>query len=137
MTTQDQLADRYGGSRPWLRATVVTLSVLVAAVFGGWLAWAAWFHGTPDARSELVAFDVAGPHRADATVDVRLRDTDVVATCRVRAYAADHAVVGELAFEVSGADRTEGRLERTIRTTREATSVENVGCTTPEQDVPR
>lgn len=137
MTTQDQLVDRYGGPRPWLRVTLVSLSVVVAAVFGGWLAWSAWFHGTPEARSALVTFEVVGPHQATATVDVRLRDADVVATCTVRAYAADHAVVGELAFEVAGEEHTSGGLERTIRTAREATSVENVGCTTAAQDVPR
>ena len=136
----DHLATRYGGDRGRRRSPFVVVAVLVAAALAAWLGWAAWSYATPQVSSELTAWQVEGQHRVTARVDVRV-DVDpdeapgLVATCLVRAYAEDHAVVGEQAFEVpAGAD---GSVEVTIRTERLATSVDNVGCTTPGQSRPR
>ncbi|WP_203337014.1 DUF4307 domain-containing protein [Nocardioides limicola] len=131
----DLLADRYGRNRPWLRVAVVAASVAVAAAFGGWLAWTMWFHGTPDVRSTLIAFEVRSSHEAVARIDVRRKDDAVAATCKLRAFATDHHVVGELNVIVSAEEPVAG--EYSIRTTREATSVDLVGCTTENQRVPR
>ena len=60
---------------------------------------------------------------ASAVVTVSL-DDDVVASCRIRAFAEDHTTVGELAFEP-----VDGRNEVTVRTERRATSVTLLGCT--------
>lgn len=129
MTTP--FAERYGAPRPWVRSAVVVGTTLLAVGFLGWLAWAAWFHGSPDAESELVSYDVRGVHETVAVVHVALAD-GVEASCRVRALARDHTTVGETAFTP-----TPGRNEVSIRTEREATSVDLVGCRTPDQPRPR
>ena len=81
--------------------------------------------------SDLAGYDIAGEHAATAVVEVSL-DEGVDASCRVRALAEDHSIVGELAFTP-----TDGRNEVDVRTERRATSVELVGCTTPDQQRPR
>ncbi|HYF73974.1 MAG TPA: DUF4307 domain-containing protein, partial [Nocardioides sp.] len=81
----------------------------------------------------ILGYDVVGDHEATATVRVDLADPGVEATCLLRAYAADHAVVGELSFTPTAS----GRTEQTVRTERRATSVELVGCTAPGQERPR
>lgn len=138
MSQQDSLAERYGAPSPLARRALVTVVVVVAAAFLGWLGWTAFFHGDPQVSSELVTFTVDDEHQVTARVDVRTDDEDVVATCLLRAIAEDHTVVGELRFEVRRSDLAEGNvLERTIRTERQATSVEAVGCTTADQPRPR
>ena len=138
MSQQDSLAERYGRPSPVARRTLVTVVVVVAAAFLGWLTWTALFHGNPDVTSELVSFTVDDEHQVTARLDVRLDDEDVVATCVLRAIAEDHTVVGELAFDVRADDLDGGTvLEREIRTERRATSVDPIGCTTPDQRRPR
>ena len=137
--TRDTLAERYGAPSPGRRRVVVAGTVLLALVFLGWLGWAAFVHADPQVSSDLVRFTIDDDHRATAEVDVRLEDDDdVVASCTLRAYADDHLVVGELTFEVDQAALADGsRLERVVRTERRATSVELMGCTTPDQRRPR
>ncbi len=129
MTTD--LADRYGAPPRWRRPVVVAVAVLLAAAGLTWLAWTAWFHGTPAVTSEVVTYDVTSDHEVRARVNVRLAD-DVDASCRVRAYAEDHTTVGELAFTP-----VDGTNELVIRTERRATTVEKIGCTAPGQPRPR
>ena len=131
MSSPPGLADRYGAPSPVRRRVLVGALVVVAALCVGWLAWAAWFHSTPAVRSELVTWSVVDDHQAAATVTVLLED-GVRATCVVQAIAADHAVVGELAFEPD-----DGSNEVAVRTERRATSVSLVGCTAEGQPRPR
>ena len=129
MTTD--LADRSGAPARWRRPAVVALAVVLAVVGLTWLGWTAWFHGSPDVRSEVVTFEVTGDHQVETRVDVQLVD-GVEASCRVRALAEDKTAVGELAFTpVNGVN------EVVIRTERRATSVEKLGCTSPDQPRPR
>ncbi|WP_246210279.1 DUF4307 domain-containing protein [Nocardioides piscis] len=100
-------------------------------MFLSWVAWVAWSHGTPDAESAMVGFDVASDSSATAQVDVQL-ETGVEATCKVRAFAEDHTIVGEVSFTPE-----EGRNEVTVRTERRANTVELVGCVTSDQQRPR
>jgi hypothetical protein len=95
-----------------------------------------WVQSTPDVQSELSSFEVVDSHAATARITVRVSDADVVANCLVRAVGPDRSVVGELNFRVTG---VEGTVERevTVRTEREATSVQKVGCTTKDQPRPR
>ena len=86
-------------------------------------------------KSNLQSFDVVDRHTAKATVVVD-KSEDVTASCLVRAVGADHSVVGELNFEVRG-DSGTSRQDVRVRTEREATSVELVGCTTADQPRPR
>ena len=129
MTTD--LADRYGAPARWRRPAAVGLAVVLAVVGLTWLGWTAWFHGSPDVRSEVVTFDVTSDHQVEARADVQLAD-GVVASCRVRALAEDKTAVGELAFTP-----VDGPNEVVIRTERRATSVEKLGCTSPDQPRPR
>lgn len=130
MDDQD-LAERYGAPSRAGRLLLVGLAAVVGVVFLGWLAWVAWFHGNPAVSSELVAYDVVDAHTATATLEVSL-DDGVDATCTVRALAEDHTVVGEVSFAPA-----DGRNEVEIRTEREATTVDKVGCTAPGQQRPR
>jgi hypothetical protein len=125
------LADRYGAPARWRRPAAVGLAVVLAVVGLTWLAWAAWFHSSPDVRSEVVTFDVTSDHQVETRVDVQLED-GVEASCRVRALAEDKTAVGELAFTP-----VDGVNEVVIRTERRATSVEKLGCTSPDQPRPR
>lgn len=123
MTTKAELADRYGTPSPVRRVVVVVATVALAAVFLGWLAWAAFFHSTPAAESRVIGFDKdPGPHSVDVTVHVELDGVDE-AECLVRAISVDKSVVGELPFT-----GTQGQQVVTVRTERKATSVEMVGC---------
>ena len=129
MTTD--LTDRYGAPARWRRPAAVGLAVVLAVVGLTWLGWTAWFHGSPDVRSEVVTFEVTSDHQVETRVDVQLED-GVEASCRVRALAEDKTAVGELAFTPVG-----GVNNVVIRTERRATSVEKLGCTSPGQPRPR
>ena len=134
MTPQTDLADRYGAPAPWRRRVA---DRRLRGRRGGVPGLAG--------LDDLVAVDPArsAPRSSattsststppTATVEVRLADDDVVATCTLRAYAEDHTVVGELSFTPEAA----GRSEQTVRTERRATSVELIGCTAPGQNRPR
>lgn len=130
-------AGRYGSPRRG-RLLVAALGGLVAVSFLGWLAWSTYAWSTPQVTSELISWRVAGPSGATAQVNVHLQKAGVVASCTLRAYAADHTVVGERVFSVPGPDDTgSGTLTMSIRTERTATSLDLIGCTTPDQNRPR
>lgn len=131
VTVSVDLSDRYGTGRSRQRVVVVSIAVAVSVVFLGWLAWATWSHSTPDVSSQLGNYKVIDVHTVKVSADIHLED-DVEANCLVRALAADHAVVGELNFRPD-----DGHNEVTVRTEREATSVDLVGCTTKDQNRPR
>ena len=126
------LDDRYGRVRsPGRRRLLYGGVALLTAVFLGWVAWAAWDYATPEVESELVGYDVVDVHTATARIDVALH-TDDPARCLVRATSVDHTPVGEHSWVP-----VDGPNEVTIRTEREATSVELLGCTAPGQTRPR
>jgi hypothetical protein len=133
VTAHSDLGDRYGAPAPWRRRTLLAACVVLVAAFLGWLGWTIWSQSTPKVESDLVGYSIVDEHAAEATVQVRLADDTVEATCTLRAFAEDHTVVGELSFTPSG----EGRVEETVRTERRATSVDLVGCTSAGQDRPR
>ncbi len=130
------LVERYGAPAR-ARRPVVVVAVAVLAVAGlAWLAWVVLAQSRPAVTSQMVGFDVRGQHATSATFTVARRDADVRASCLLRAFASDHAVVGELTVPVTGAG-TEERLIRTVRTERAATTVDLVGCTAEGQRSPR
>ncbi len=126
--------DRYGRPAPWRRTAIIVASGLVGVLALSWLAWTTLFHATPDVRSEIVGWEVVDDHAVTAQIEVVISSDaeKVEATCRVRATASDHTIVGEATFEP-----VDGRNEVEVRTERRATSVESVGCTTPDQPRPR
>jgi hypothetical protein len=126
------LSDRYAAPPRW-RRRVTIIGVAVVALAGlGWVAWAAYDEATPKVESQLVTFHVAGEHSVSARVDVRLSSGTTDASCTVEALAADHSIVGELHFRP-----TDGTNRVTVRTERQATSVEVAGCIANGQDRPR
>ncbi len=127
----DPVADRYGRPAPWRRTAVVVGSGIVGVLGVTWLGWATLFHASPDVSSELVGWEVVDDHAVTAEIDVVLRGGSD-ASCVVRAVSADHTVVGEATFVPE-----DGRNVVSVRTERRPTSVENVGCTTPDQHRPR
>ena len=130
------MAGRYGSQTPRRRRAVILASGVVGVLALAWLAWAGWSQSTPDVESNLQSFEVVDSHRAEATVVVDIRSDGVTASCLVRAVGTDHSVVGERNFEVTG-DSGASRHDVTVRTERRATSVEMIGCTTPDQSRPR
>ena len=130
------MAGRYGGQTPRRRRAVIIASGVVGVLALAWLAWAGWSQSTPDVESNLQSFEVVDSHSVEATVVVDIRSEDVTANCLVRAVGTDHSVVGERNFEVTG-DSGASRHDVTLRTERRATSVELVGCTSPDQSRPR
>ncbi len=126
------LSTRYGAPRTWQRPAVIIVSVLVVAAFLGWLAWAVWFHATPEVRSELGTYTVDSSSQVTVVVDVQLDEGAEDVECRVSALASDHSAVGELVFEPE-----DGRNERSFRTERLADAVSLVGCTAKGQPRPQ
>ena len=130
------MAGRYGGQTPRRPRAVILASGVVGVLALAWLAWAGWSQSTPDVESNLQSFEVLDSHSVEATVVVDIRSEGVTANCLVRAVGTDHSVVGERNFEVTG-DSGASRHDVTVRTERRATSVEMVGCTSPDQSRPR
>ncbi len=127
------LSERYGSPSATRRKALVAVVVVLVAAGLSWLAWAVLEHGRPEAQSALVSFRTEGQHAAVATFTVVRRSEDIEASCLLRALATDHTIVGELEVPVGpGAPRVQ-TMEQTVRTEREATSVEVVGCSTPRQ----
>jgi hypothetical protein len=132
VTPSTDLAERYGApSRPRRPLLVGVVAVLVMAG-AAWLAWVVGFHSRPEVTSQLVGYDVRGEHVAVATFTVVRRDSDVHASCLLRALARDHSVVGQLTVPVRSGPITV-QLSSRVRTERRAGSVELVGCNTPDR----
>ena len=126
------LAKRYGAPNP-VRKRILTGFVVLLALAGlSWLAWAATYQSAPEVDSEMLSWKVTSEHEATARFTVVRKDTDVSATCFVRAIAADHAEVGAANVTVDAGAKTQ-TVEVTIRTERAATSVQLTGCTAPGQ----
>jgi len=135
VSTQDALGERYGAPSPSRRRLLIVATVALALVFLGWLAWTVAAHSRTEVTSELESWSVVDSSTVTAVLVVRLHDDDVVASCRLRAYAEDHTTVGELAFTPDPAAGHRQVVE--IRTEREATAVESLGCTADGQNRPR
>ncbi|MDT0202257.1 DUF4307 domain-containing protein [Nocardioides sp. AE5] len=125
------LSDRYGTRRTGRRPLLIVVCSALAAIFLGWLAWAAWFHGNPEVTSEMPRWTVVSEHQADVVVTVRIHEAEGV-NCKVRALSEDHVVVGEHNFTP-----VEGTNEVSVRTERRAATIDLVGCTSEEQNRPR
>ena len=131
MAEQDRLAERYGGTGS-LRWVFPAVAAVIVVALAGWLGWVIWDRADPKVTSHLETWEIVDAHRATAVVIVELPESTTGATCKLRAYAEDHVTVGEASFTP-----VDGSQEVTIRTEREATSVEMVGCTADGQNYVR
>ena len=129
------LAERYGAPARGRRPLVVGVAALLVAAGIAWLVWVVLFHGRPEVTSQMIGFDVRGQHATTATFTVARSGRDVQASCLLRAFADDHAGVGERTVPV-GSGPAERRLRATVRTERKATTVDLVGCTARGQRAP-
>jgi len=135
VSTQQDLAERYGAPSASRRRVLVIATVVLALVFLGWLAWTVAGHTSTQVTSELEGFSIVDDSTVSAVLVVSLADDGVEASCRLRAIAEDHATVGEVAFTP---DPGVGRRQVVeIRTERRATAVESLGCTADGQNKPR
>lgn len=135
MTTSDLLAERYGAPAPWRRKGLIVVVALVVLLFGGWLTWTIWDQSQPEVASGNLTFEIVDARSATARFTVDLSDPDVVAQCRLRAYADDHTLVGDITFTAE--PDANGQVVHDISTDRQATAVELFGCTTADQGRPR
>jgi hypothetical protein len=89
-------------------------------------------------RGDLSADRLPGldEHTAVANITVDRESQFTEAACELVAIAEDHAVVGTLTVPVVDGPQTQS-LQVEIRTERRATSVDIIGCTTPDQARPR
>ena len=127
-----ELQERYGSPRRTTRVLALVLIVALVASGVSFLAWAVLFQSTPAVTSRLTTWEVRDEHLAVATLSVSRESQFTEASCRLRAIAADHSVVGEVSVPVTDGPE-EQTLQVEIRTERLATSVERIGCTAPEQ----
>ncbi|MEU1277650.1 DUF4307 domain-containing protein [Streptomyces sp. NPDC005805] len=109
------------------------LRVIGAFLGAGLVAMVGWFgydYITGQTISaEMIKFDIVeGEKTVQAHLEIR-KDAGATGTCTVRALAEDGGEVGRLDARIEDADSA--RIDRvfTIRTTREATSAELMGCT--------
>jgi hypothetical protein len=131
-TDPPDLTERYGAPSRATRLLVVTATAAVAVLGLVWLVWVTLFHGRPMVTSKLVGFDVGGEHIATARFSVVRRESDVRASCLLRAYADDHSIVGERTVPVTSGPTTR-IVDAAVRTERRATALEVMGCTAPGQ----
>ncbi len=130
------LEQRYRGPSRASRAVALVAVVAMVASGVGFVGWSVFFHSTPEVTSRLTAFRIVDEHEVTADIAVARTSQFTEASCRLRAIADDHTVVGEVNVPV--VDGLEQRSMRVpIRTERRATTVELVGCTTPGQPRPR
>ena len=127
------LADRYGTTTTRPNRGLVAVVVLLVGAALAWLVWAMLAHGRPLVQSDTNGFETVDEHTVTTSFTVVRRDADVEADCLLRAYAADHAIVGELNVTVGPGAPTTQTLEEPVRTERAATSAEVIGCRTEGQ----
>lgn len=129
------LSERYGAPPRWRRRVLIGLVVVTVAALGVLWAWITIEQSDPPVSSALITSEIVDDHTATAVIRVTWGDDPVDATCKVRAIAEDKEIVGELTFEPdpgAGPD-----YEVTVATSRRATAVENVGCSTEDHPRPR
>jgi hypothetical protein len=136
MVSVTDLEQRYRGPSRTSRLVALVLVVALAVSGAGFLGWAVFFHGTPAVTSRLTAYRVLDEHTAVANITVDRESQFTEAACELVAIAEDHAVVGTLTVPVVDGPQTQS-LQVEIRTERRATSVDIIGCTTPDQARPR
>ena len=127
------LASRYGSPNRTARFAQLTVVAVVVAALLVWLVWVMMVHSRPLVHSQALSYQVEGDHAASARFTVVRRGADVRASCLLRAYAEDHAVVGEANVPVAAGEPRRTTIGATVRTERRATTVELLGCVSEGQ----
>ncbi|WGL53376.1 DUF4307 domain-containing protein [Nocardioides sp. BP30] len=130
--TSAHIAQRYGGGSARGRSVFLGIGAVIVAALVGWFVWAVWLHSHPKVGSSMESWELQGPNAVKVTVDVHIYDAAAHPTCVLLAYAEDHSTVGEHSFTPIS-----GRQTITVRTEREATSIDWRGCTAKGQQDPQ
>ena len=123
-TGRQTLEQRYGAPASG-RGLLVAAGVLAAALLA-WLVWVALSGGTR-VDATVQSFQVRSPHSVALVVTIHRSDESPV-RCTVSAQAEDHSVVGEDVVELPAGAARDVRVERTLRTDREAVAVRVSDC---------
>ncbi|HJQ03986.1 MAG TPA: DUF4307 domain-containing protein [Nocardioides sp.] len=134
-STPDSLAQRYGRPSGTSRLVVAVVAGLIVIALVAWLVWAIAGSADPAVSSQ------EGPkghtqHEAWIKYQVKYGDGPVDATCTVRALAGDGEEVGRTSVTPPRDAQPDTLYTITFRTTREADSIEWLGCTAPGQPRP-
>ncbi|MFL6059667.1 MAG: DUF4307 domain-containing protein [Marmoricola sp.] len=122
------MQERYGVKSPRRRTTIVVATTVLAVVFLGWLAWAAWLQSDPAIDAAVSAYRVVDDHTVQVKIQMRLRNDHIEGTCDVGATARDHSPVGDQTFTVAQITAAKGDW-LSITTLDRATTVELISCT--------
>ena len=122
------MQERYGAANPRRRLTIIVGTTILGVIFISWLAWAAWFHSSPDVDAAVTRYEISDDHTARVQVEATIRDEESGSICLLRATARDHTIVGELNLTVADLEANKGKWIP-VRTERRATTVELVRCT--------
>ncbi len=126
------LASRYAGPGRFQRAVALVIVAALVLSGVGFLGWSVIFHSNPEVQSRLTAFHIDNDHQASVAFTVVRKASDIAATCALQAIAEDHTIVGAATIVVASGP-PEQSLTAQIRTEREATAVDLIGCTAPGQ----
>ena len=109
------------------KAIIAGLLGGVVSFLLGWLVWAALSHSRQDVGALVESFDVRSPHQVAVTVLIT-RTSSAAVHCTVAAIASDHATVGQRVLRLPPGSSGTSRVSALVRTEREATTVDVVGC---------
>jgi hypothetical protein len=118
---------RYGTPSRGRRLALIAAVVAVAVSFLAWLGWAAWHHARTSVSGDVTSFSVVSPHEIEVTISVERASGDLV-VCTIEARASDHELVAAQDITVPAGHSGSVEVKATIRTDREATSVDVTGC---------
>lgn len=125
----DRLNRRYPPRRRSRWLLVLVLTILIAGGLS-WLGWTAWHHSHPQVSGRISLWKVQSDRKADFTLTVDRRNSDMPAKCRVIAQATSYEHVGELTVAVPATKHRIVDVKKTIRTLHRATSVSLDKCWT-------
>jgi Domain of unknown function (DUF4307) len=121
------MQERYGTRSPRRRRIAIVATTVLAAVFLGWLLWAAFFNDTA-VDAEVASFRVVDDHQIQVKLQMRLKHGHTGGSCTFGATGRDHSPVGEQTFTVAQIQAAQGGW-MSIQTLSRATTVQKTSCT--------
>lgn len=129
MSSQPRTHARYSAKPAWWSKIFIAIFGAVFVALAVWLVWVIAMKSNPSVSSTMATWKVEDQHSVTVTINVKLDEGAKNPRCVLSAYAEDHFTVGESSFVPSN-----GMNTVVIRTEREATSVEAIGCTADGQN---
>ncbi|MDO5735704.1 MAG: DUF4307 domain-containing protein [Propionibacteriaceae bacterium] len=122
-----RIAARYPSRRP---LDMIVAAVAILALLGalGIVVVAGLERANPPVAGMVRQFDVTSPQEIAVTIVVQRSDPGQAATCSLSAQAVSFEYVGELDVEIPPGTETLTRVDLTMKTLKEATSVSVERC---------